>query len=756
MRRQLLSSFFPREGEVPAEGGAWGRSHSVLAKRARNALVALALLACVTAASALTLDRLFPPDLTRYLDRSTEVVDANGRLLRAFTASDGRWRLKATAADVDPLYLTMLKAYEDRRFDDHPGIDPVAVARAALSNAGNGRIVSGASTITMQAARLLEPQPRSLRGKVVQSLRAVQLEWRYSKAEILSIYLTLAPMGGNLEGVRAASLAYLGKEPKQLTAAEAALLVSIPQSPERRRPDRHAAHAREKRDWVLRRMHAAEIIDGVLLAEALRRDAPSRRLALPFHAPHLAAHLAQPHLDGRAPAGAMLGTTIRQELQTAIARLAAEERRGLGDNADIAMVVVDNRSREVVAWHGGSDFWTRHGQVDLVRAKRSPGSALKPFIYALAFDDGVLHPETLIDDTPTRFGDWLPRNFDRGHQGTITVRRALQQSLNVPAVVALERVGAARFIATLRGLGVAPALPRGENGDSLTMALGGLGLSPLDLATLYSGLARGGEVGPLSYGPRASCPLLDARGTRAVLGCAEPETPVRFVGRSAAWHVGDVLAGGRLPDGYAGLPGAYADRRLAFKTGTSYGFRDAWAAGYSRNWTVVVWVGHADGTPRPGRYGREEALPVMLKAFARLPSEELADLRPPPGTLVVAASRDLPPSLRQASSVALRLARAAQPVGAARSRPPRILWPAQGATIEVDATLQPVPLQAEGGSGRLRWLIDGVPLAAQPFRATPLWSPAGPGSARLSVIDDDGRVASIEVRVRLAVAAASN
>jgi penicillin-binding protein 1C len=437
----------------------------------------------------------------------------------------------------------------------------------------------------------------------------------------------------------------------------------------------------------------------------------------------------------------MLGTTIRQELQTAIARLAAEERRGLGDSADIAMVVVDNRSREVVAWHGGSDFWTRHGQVDLVRAKRSPGSALKPFIYALAFDDGVLHPETLIDDTPTRFGDWLPRNFDRGHQGTITVRRALQQSLNVPAVVALERVGAARFIATLRGLGVAPALPRGESGDSLTMALGGLGMSPLDLATLYSGLARGGEVSPLAI--------------RRDLGTAQ-DAPVRFVGRSAAWHVGDVLAGGRLPDGYAGLPGAYADRRLAFKTGTSYGFRDAWAAGYSRNWTVVVWVGHADGTPRPGRYGREEALPVMLKAFARLPSEDLADLRPPPGTLVVAASRDLPPSLRQANTVALRLARAAQPIDATRSRPPRILWPAQGATIEVDATLQPVPLQAEGGSGRLRWLVDGVPLAAQPFRATPLWTPAGPGSARLSVIDDDGRVASIEVRVRLPATATSN
>jgi penicillin-binding protein 1C len=267
------------------------------------------------------------------------------------------------------------------------------------------------------------------------------------------------------------------------------------------------------------------------------------------------------------------------------------------------------------------------------------------------------------------------------------------------------------------------------------VALGGIGLSAVDLATLYAGLARGGEVAPLAV-------LRDR--------ASEPATPLRLVGASAAWQIADVLSGAPLPNGYASMAGAYAERRLAFKTGTSYGFRDAWAAGYSRNWTVVVWAGHADGTPRPGRYGREDALPVMLKAFARLPAEDPPDLRPPPGTLVVAANRDLPPSLRFATSAAARLQRATAPIDTAQVKPPRILWPASGSVIEIgeaDGQFASIPLQAEGGRGRLRWMVDGVPLAAQPFRATPLWTPGGVGAAHLSVIDDEGRVASVEVRI---------
>ena len=290
----------------------------------RPLLAALALAAAGLAATALALDRIFPPDLSRYQERSSEVVDAKGRLLRAFTTADGKWRLKTTVDDVDPLYLALLKAYEDRRFDEHWGIDPLAVARAAEQWIMRGRIVSGASTISMQAARLLQPdqlriRPHSLLTKVIQSARALQLEWRYSKREVLAIYLTLAPMGGNLEGVRAASFAYFGKEPRQLNAAEAALLVAIPQSPERRRPDRAPKAAQAARDRVLERGLEHGVIDQALFDMAASRPVPDRRLAMPLHAPHLAAWLA-----GQSP-GAIIPTTIR--LRAAARAGAARERR---------------------------------------------------------------------------------------------------------------------------------------------------------------------------------------------------------------------------------------------------------------------------------------------------------------------------------------------------------------------------------------------------------------------------------------------
>jgi len=519
----------------------------------RRFLSVSALAAASLAVAALALDRMFPPDLSRYHERSTEIVDANGRLLRAFTTPDGKWRLKTDVDEVDPTYLALLKAYEDRRFDEHWGIDPLAVARAAGQWIGRGRIVSGASTISMQAARLLDrPRPRSLLTKAIQSARALQLEWRYSKREVMAIYLTLAPMGGNLEGVRAASLAYFGKEPAHLSAAEAALLVAIPQSPERRRPDRHSRPAQAGRDRVLERGLEQGLIDKATFDLAANRAVPDRRLAMPMHAPHLSTWLA-----GQSP-GTVVPTTIRLELQEALTQLVSDERAQLADHAQIAMVVLDNRTGDVVAWLGGGDFFGRAGQVDLVRAHRSPGSALKPMIYALAFDDRTLHPDSLVEDVPVRFKEWLPRNFDRAHQGEVSVRRALQQSLNVPAVLALERVGPQRFLTTLRAAGVAPGLPPGDTADSLGMALGSVTVSPLELAGLYSGLANGGSF---------AVPRVRRDQPRP--------TAARLVGPTAAWYVTDILTESPLPEGFASLPVALRDRRIAFKTGTSAGFRDA-------------------------------------------------------------------------------------------------------------------------------------------------------------------------------------
>jgi penicillin-binding protein 1C len=677
----------------------------------RRLLSASALTVALVATAALALDRLFPPDLSRYRERSTEIVDANGRLLRAFTTPDGEWRLKTAAGDVDPLYLAMLKAYEDRRYDEHWGVDPLAAMRAAGQWIERGRIVSGASTISMQAARLLEPrrfQPasRSLLTKALQAARAVQLEWRYSKREILGIYLTLAPMGGNIEGVRAASLAYFGKEPKQLGAAEAALLVALPQSPERRRPDRRPQSAKAGRDRVLARGLERGLIDQALFDLAVAHAVPDRRLAMPMHAPHLAAWLA-----GHSAGGAVVPTTIRYELQSTLAQLAGDEHSQLADRAQIAMVVMDNRTSSVVAWLGGGDFFGPAGQVDLVRARRSPGSALKPMIYALAFDDRILHPESLVEDVPVRFKDWLPRNFDHGHQGAVTVRHALQQSLNVPAVLALEKIGPQRFLSTLRTAGVSPALAPGDPGDSLGMALGSAAVSPLEMAGLYSGLANGGNFAPPSV--RRDLPRPAA---------------VRLVGPAAAWYVSDILADAPLPQGFASLPPALRDRRISYKTGTSAGFRDAWGAAYSANWTVVVWVGHANGTPRPGQLGRLAALPIVLKAFDRLPAEDNRVPPPPSDVLRAASWRDLPPRMRTLVPVAQA------------SGGPRIAYPAADSRIELGPR-DAVPLSANGGSGSLHWLIDGRPLDGSQ------WMPAQVGEARIAVVDDQGRSSAVNVQI---------
>src|SRR5262249_25714059 len=280
--------------------------------------------------------------------------------------------------------------------------------------------------------------------------------------------------------------------------------------------------------------------------------------------------------------------------------------------------VMDNRTRGVVAWLAGGDFFGRAGQVDLVRAHRSPGSALKPLIYALAFDDRTLHPESIVEDVPVRFKDWLPHTFDRDHQGVVRVRRSLLQSLNIPAVLALERVGPARFLSTLREAGANPVMPPGDLGTSLGMALGSATVSPLEMAGLYSGLANGGRFAPPQV--RRDQP--------------RPE-PVQLVGDAAAWYVADVLADAPPPDGFASLPGAMRGRRAAYKPGLSAGFRDAWAAGFSNNWPVVVWVGHADGTPRPGQLGRVAALPILFKAFGRLPGEDNRAGRPPADVLKV-------------------------------------------------------------------------------------------------------------------------
>src|SRR6478736_5165475 len=559
--------------------------------------------------------------LGKGLEYSHVVLDREGRLLRAYATDDGRWRLPANAQDVDPRFLTLLFAYEDKRFRSHCGVDPLSLGRAAIQFAASGHIVSGGSTITMQVARLLEPREhRSLSAKLRQIVRALELERALPKDEILALYLTLAPYGGNLEGIRAAALAYLGKEPRKLSLAEAALLVALPQSPELRRPDRFPEAARAARNRVLDRVAAAGVVPPDEIARARSQPVPHARKQLPMLAPHATDRVVSLEPDRR-----VHRLTIELPLQKTLQGLALERAQVLGPDISVAILAVDNASGEVRARVASADYFDarRAGQVDMTQALRSPGSTLKPFIYGLAFEDGLIHPETLVDDKPTRYGSYTPENFDLTFQGTVTVRRALQMSLNVPAIAVLGKVGVSRLSARLSQTGAALVLPKGE-APGLAMGLGGVGVTLTDLVALYCGLARLGTTVAL---------------TERVDGEQGDNTPRRLIDPVAAWQVANVLLGTPPPDNAAG-------GCIAFKTGTSYGYRDAWAIGFDGRYTIGVWVGRPDGAPVPGLVGRAAAAPILFDAFARTGKLPAALPRAPTGARIAATAK-LPPPLQR-------------------------------------------------------------------------------------------------------------
>src|SRR6201994_2897132 len=586
-----------------------------------GAAVAVAIVIAVGVFAAWVVS-LGPLPLEQARQTSQTVVDRHGKLLRAYAMADGRWRLPVDAGkDVDPTYLKLLFAFEDKRFYSHHGVDPMALGRAAIQLITRGHIVSGGSTITMQVARLIEPRhQRSLHAKLRQMVRAVEIEHELSKDQILNLYLALAPYGGNLEGIRSASIAYFGKEPKRLSLAEAALLVALPQSPENRRLDRHPEEARIARDRVLDRMVEDGTVsnDDAVAAKAV--PVPRMRKSIPILAPHSADRAVSTF-----KATPVISLTLDSSVQRNLEALARDRATALGPQISIGIIVVDNESGDVLARVGSPDYFDerRAGQVDMTRAVRSPGSTLKPFIYGLAFEDGFVHPESLIDDRPIRFGDYAPQDFDMTFQGTVPVRKALQLSLNVPAIALLDRVGASRLSSRLKQAGGNLVLPKDEV-PGLAMGLGGVGVTLQDLVQLYTGIARLGTTRPwreiidVNDGPRDSLRLMD---------------PV------AAWQVADVLMGTPPPEN--GL-----QHRIAFKTGTSYGYRDAWSVGFDGRLTIGVWVGRPDGVPVPGLVGRVAAAPILFDAFARTGKKPAALPKAPKGALM-ASNAKLPLPLRR-------------------------------------------------------------------------------------------------------------
>lgn len=638
-------------------------------------------------------------------ETSVEVLDRNGVLLRAYQVGNGIWRMRS--GEVDARYVEMLLRYEDKRFLSHSGVDPLAISRAIAQAIWHGKPVSGGSTLTMQVARLLEDGTTGRwAGKLRQMRVALALERRLSKSEILDLYLIHAPFGGNLEGVRAASRAWFGKDPIRLTAAEAALLVALPQSPELRRPDRFPNAAREARDRVLRRMAQHDTLPSEEVAAAMLETVPQAMRSFPQSAPHLADHARLSR-----PEASLHQLTLDKDIQHRLERLAARVVAGHGPDMSAALVVADHGTGDIIASVGSPGLGSvNQGFVDMTRAIRSPGSALKPLVYGLAFDQGLAHPETLIRDAPVMFGRYAPRNFDGVFRGDVRMREALQLSLNIPVVTLTNELGPNRVLAALKRSGMTPQLPGGRPG--LAISLGGIGVSLRDLVQLYSGLAQGGQG-----------PVLRYRSDE------DRQQAQRVISEVAAWHLSDILRGLTPPRG--GQPGV-----LAYKTGTSYGHRDAWAIGYDGQHVIGVWMGRPDGTPVPGAFGGALAAPVLFEAFGHLKAEFKPFAPPPPDTLILGAA-ELP--------LPLRRFKGRQAAFETRSNAPQVLFPPDGAILASEGA--PVFIKLKGGVAPFTVLADGAAIATGiQARAFEIPHP-GVGYSTLVVLDSSGQSDRVAVRL---------
>jgi len=619
-----------------------------------------------------------PPALA---ETSVEMRDRTRKLMRAFAVEDGRIRLAVPRGGVDPVLTDMLIAYEDKRFWRHSGVDMRAMARAVGQAVIAGEVRSGGSTLTMQVARLLENSGTgTVRGKLRQMRLAWALERRMSKDDILHLYLQHAPYGGRIEGVRSATYMWFGKEPTRLSQAEAALLIALPQAPEARRPDRHPAAAQAARDRVLARVGAVPSAAGV----------PRKVRPLPRLAPHRADAL---RLSD--PLASRFDTALVADVQSRMERLIRTHAARQAPGVSLALMVMDHQSGDVIARVGAphySDSAGVPGFVDMTTAKRSPGSTLKPLIYALAFDRGLAHPETVFADVPTRFGRYAPQNFDGAFRGDVTARQALSLSLNILPVALTEALGPERLMAALRDLGAQPVVPGGMAG--LAVALGGVGLSLEDLVQVYGGLAQlEGGAATATVAPRA------------------------------AWQVGDILRGIAPP------PGAPAG--LAYKTGTSYGHRDAWAVGYDGQHVIGIWMGRPDGTPVPGAFGGAHAAPILFEAFGHL-KPGLAPAPPPPSDTLIVSTAELPRPLRRFGSV----------VTAAAG--PTVAFPPDGALLAQMDTV----VKVDGGAAPFTVLLNGVPVVARSRDRQIVLGDLGPGFSDIVIVDRAGQTARVSVQVR--------
>ena len=726
-------------------------------------------------------DRLAPLPLPKESGFAQVVLDDQGQPLRVFPDEKGVWRYPVAVHEVSDRYIEALLTYEDRWFYQHPGINPLALVRAMVQWAEYGRPVSGGSTLTMQVARILDPHTRSLTGKIKQMFRALQLEWHFSKTEILQFYLNYAPFGGTLEGVQAASFAYFGKSASQLRHSEAALLAVLPQRPSALRPDRYPELATQARNKVLQRLLTFDVWQAQDVMEAIEEPLTAFYYSRPNDAPLLAERLVN-----ATPNRAVIQTSINRSLQQKFAQLTRHYVSRFDDHTSAAVLLLNNSDLSVVAYLGTAVFadQSRSGYLDMIRAVRSPGSTLKPLLYGLALDEGIIHQQSLLFDVPMNFDGYRPRNFDAQYSGPVSMREALRRSLNIPAVHVLKELGPNRYYARLASAGLRLSLPKGTR-PNLSLALGGNGVTLEALVGTFASLGRAGLAGA----PRLR------RDTSL------DERPLLSSG--AAWIIQESLRSYLDGNGALNRQRAHRQAPVAYKTGTSYGQRDAWAVAVSQQYTLGVWVGRPDGTARPHNTGRLAAVPLLSQlisvtpADAWLPPERPSNviresicwpfggieaLQDPsnchqtqvawlldgtaPSTLedpTLTASQGLirsgchgsqrhsavwPPVLRPWLAKrmwASDLQNCSEDVGTLQIA--GILPGAKLAPLPGRLALPPVFVQVTGATGNINWFLDGrfehqVP-ADRPWSLAGL----GNGSHRLSATDGLGRMAEIEFRV---------
>jgi penicillin-binding protein 1C len=686
---------------------------------------------------------------------SPVMMDKSGEVLYVGLSEDDEFMIPVELEEIGNHLKRITIGVEDKRFYSHFGVDLLAVARAVVQNVGSLRVVSGASTITVQLVRLSKPRPRNLWSKMIEFVEAVKLERQLSKDEIFELYLNRAPFGGNIRGVGAAAKIYFGKKPDQLSLGESAILVALLRGPSIYRPDRWPERARQRRDLILARLRQNGFISSEEMEGAKLEPVSDHRFQPPRKTPHLAAFLLPQARDKRWHWGAVgfkgEKTTIDPLLQENLEKRLKLALRSFPDQVNGAGLLVDNQSGQVLAYVGGvknegPTYW-----VDNVRSRRSPGSTLKPFIYLAAFTDGSLVPSSLLADSPLGLGGEAPRNFDGHYRGPVSADMALAESLNAPAVRVLRLVGETKALEFLRKAGL--SVPEGYSyGDSLV--LGGMETSMMELAVAYGTLARGGEAMRISFDPQVV-----SKGPR-------------IFSQEAVWLVNQSLSvPNRLP---AGLTGD----GLAFKSGTSNNLRDAWLAVYDRNHTLVLWLGDPSGRSYEGLSG--------LASLSSTGIQYMRDLGPtalwpePPKGLerylacplsgqpaspfcpgakwawrIKSLAKNHPCRLhghRQGQMVTLWPPELARFMGGTRSlagpkaQRPRVISPLPGSEVVIDDQTPRVPLKSEGTFGLVHWYLDDQFLETAEHWATVTALP-GPGTHKVSLMDSRNLTAKSEFTV---------